>query len=110
MNATEVKFASGEYCSTGYISLNQGRASRKKWMEEKELYEATINQYKRIVTPVVPININKVYMMDVVTGSMYDIPTGRCLSSDVLVMKEFIKKKGLHKVLLDFKVDKDGGF
>ena len=109
MMATTIKFAPGEYCSNNYIPITQSRLYRKKWLAGKELYEATINKYKRVVTPVVPLTVNKVYMMDVITGTMYDIQTGRCLSSDFLVMSEFVKKNGLEKRLLDYHVDKTGG-
>jgi hypothetical protein len=41
-----------------------------------------------------------VYMMDAVTGSMFTIKGGRCLTSDRLEMHGFVKENGLDKRLM----------
>jgi hypothetical protein len=90
-------------CSINCYPVNGLTKVRKKWLKEHELYEADTNYGPRIMTPVYiavlePDSI--IYMMDAVTGSLYDIPTGKCLTSSMVYMKGFVPKKGLDKKLL----------
>jgi len=48
--------------------------------------------------------VNKiVYMMDAITGIMFVIKDGRCLTSDRLEMHGFVKEDGLDKRLMKVK-------
>ena len=112
LKATEVKIASRNIpCSVEYFSPHGVAKNKRKWLDEHDLYEATINNFKRVVTPVTILNLKKspTYMMDAVTGSLYDIPTGRCLTSGELVMKSYVEKRGLDKQLLAIRTDVNRG-
>lgn len=101
-------------CSIDFFTPFGIAKKKREWIKKHELYEATINQYKRVVTPVyiseglgdTPEEKQKnrvIYMMDVVTGSLYDVKTGRCQTSSDLHMKGYITKAGLDKRLLKMK-------
>lgn len=89
---------------------------RKYWISKHELYLAEISagamgKFERIVTPVTIKNLTfdndekPVFMMDVVTGSLYDFVTGQCLTSDTLLMTDFVFKKDLGKRLMKLKAE-----
>lgn len=133
MKTTEVKIVDRNTpCSINYFIPNGLAKKKKEWLKDKELYEAITNMGPRIVTPVTiydgrskvidkklkekiepkketepvkPKKPPKIYMMDAVTGSLYDISTGKCLTSHVLQMQSFTQKFNLHKKLLNLKVD-----
>jgi hypothetical protein len=48
-------------------------------------------------------------MMDAITGSMFVLKGGRCLSSDHLVMNGFIKTSDLDKRLMKVKSEQYAG-
>ena len=79
-------------------------------MKDKDLYLADISGIERVVTPVYFLtDMHKTtYMMDAVTGSMFHIKGGRCLSSDHLVMNGYIKTDGLDKRLMKVKSEQYG--
>ena len=89
-------------CSTEYFSAHGKRAKRREWIERHELLEATTNFGPRIVTPVKIFNdvVDRILMMDVITGSLYDRSTGRCMTSRNLYMAKTVAKKGLGEQLL----------
>lgn len=116
LNSNKVKLSSRNVpCSVDCFSPHGISKNKRKWLDEHDLYEATINEFKRVVTPVRLVDEKKdepppvIYMMDAVTGSLYDIPTGRCLTSSALVMKDFVAKKGLEKRLLALRTDINRG-
>lgn len=132
MKTTEIKVVDKNTpCSINYF-LPDGLVKKKKeWLKDKELYEAITNLGPRIVTPVTiydgkskvvseslvevkeaetkapkePKEPPKIYMMDAITGSLYDIPTGKCLTSDRVYMQSFTQKFNLSKKLLNIRVD-----
>ncbi len=94
-------------CAATYSCFPIGpkSSSKKSWIKDKDLYLANISGMKRVVTPVYFLtDINKtVYMMDAITGIMFVIKGGRCLTSDHLEMHEFVKEDGLDKQLMKVK-------
>ena len=86
---------------------NGKRAIKKEWVKTRELYEADTNQGKRIVTPVTILGdeLKTIYMMDALTGSLYDIVTGRCLTSSEVRMDDFVMRKNLIDKLLAMKTE-----
>lgn len=112
LKTTEVRISSRNIpCSVEYFSPHGVAKNKRKWLDEHDLYEATINEFKRVVTPVTILKADPpvTYMMDAVTGTLYDIFTGRCLSSNTLRMKEFVEKRGLEKRLLAIRTDVNRG-
>ena len=100
-------------CAATYSCFPIGpkASSKKSWMKDKDLYLADISGMERVVTPVYFLtDMNKtVYMMDAVTGSMFVIKGGRCLTSDRLEMHGFVKEDGLDKRLMKVKSEQFSG-
>ena len=92
-------------CSINYFASTGSPAKKREWIKKRELYEADTNYGKRVVTPVTIFGHTKVFMMDAVTGSLYDIPTGKCLTSHMVYMKGYKKKPKLGKRLLSLTTD-----
>jgi len=86
---------------------NSKKGIKREWAKTRELYEADTNQGKRIVTPVTIIGdkIKTIYMMDAVTGTLYDIVTGRCLTSSEVRMDDFVMRKNLIDKLLTIETE-----
>lgn len=85
-------------------------SAKRTWMKDKDLYLADISGTERVVTPVYFVtDMDKtIYMMDAITGSMFSMKGGRCLSSDHLVMNGYIKTDGLDKRLMKVKSEQYG--
>jgi len=100
-------------CAATYSCFPIGpkSSSKKTWLKDKDLYLADISGYERVVTPVYFLtDMNKtVYMMDAVTGSMFTIKGGRCLTSDRLEMHGFVKENGLDKRLMKVRSEQFAG-
>ena len=117
MKVNEISVSSSyTRCSTSTFVTSGKTPIRKYWISKHELYLAEINaddmgKFERIVTPVTVKNLTfendekPVFMMDVITGSLYDIVTGQCLTSDALTMTDFVFKKDLGKRLMKFKAE-----
>lgn len=110
MKYTKVKVVdSSTPCSINYFAATGTPARKREWIKDRELYEAETNWGNRVVTPVVVVNgavpENVIYMMDAVTGSLYDIVTGKCLTSHMVHMKGFKKKPNLGKRLMSLTTD-----
>lgn len=108
MKPTVVKLSSPNTpCSIDYFVVAGKTIKRKQWLAKHELYEAETNLGKRIVTPVIIVGQpkDKIYMMDAITGSLYDKSTGRCLTSSTICMTKIIPKKGLADKLFKMKAD-----
>lgn len=94
-------------CSIEYFVLAGKLANKKQWLAKHELFEAETNFGLRVVTPV-QINDDpqkRIFMMDVITGSLYNRSTGRCMTSNTLYMTKVIPRKGLAERLLKMKVN-----
>ena len=105
MKTTEIKIVSrATPCAQALFCFvpNGKRAIKKEWAKARELYEADTNLGKRIVTPVTILGdkLKTIYMMDALTGSLYDIITGRCLTSVEVHMDDFVMRKNLINKLL----------
>ena len=117
MKVSEVVVSSSySRCSVSTYSSISKVDIRKRWIKDRDLFMAElsidgIETCKRIVTPVVIKNIeyptdNKpIYMMDAITGTLYDIATGDCLTSDDIQMIRFTPKKGLGEELFRMKLN-----
>jgi len=112
MKPTKVKLSNLDTpCSIDYFVVAGKTAKRKEWLAKHELYEAETNFGKRIVTPVTIHDESedkpedKIYMMDAITGSLYDKSTGRCLTSSVVYMTKIVLRKGLADKLFKMKAD-----
>lgn len=106
-------------CSPSTYGTITKSETRKTWVKDRDLFMAELlidgmGEVKRIVTPVVIKNItyptdNKpVYMMDAITGTLYDIATGECLTSDNIKMLDFVYRKNLSAELLKMRVHAQG--
>ena len=98
--------SSSTWCSVNYMPTHNKKADRKKWIKDKELYLAHTNIGSRVMTPVTVKNTNEekqkiVFLMDAVTGSLYNVETGECLTSSQVWIEDFEFRKGLEKILLD---------
>lgn len=98
--------SSSTWCSVNYMPTHNKKADRKKWIKDKELYLAHTNIGSRVMTPVTVKTINEekqkiVFLMDAVTGSLYNVETGKCLTSSQVWIEDFEFRKGLEKILLD---------
>ena len=114
MKHTKIKVVdSATPCSVNYFVPSGLGKNKRNWVKTHDLYEANTNLGKRVVTPVVVVNgavpEDVIYMMDAVTGSLYDIVTGKCLTSHMVYMKDFTKKPNLQKRLLELKSDAHRG-
>lgn len=122
MKVTEINVPSFyTQCSSSTYPVNAKLPMRKAWVKKHELYhgEILINDIEsvvRIMTPVVIKNITyetdtkPIYMMDAITGTLYDIIDGRALTSDDVRLMNFVFKHGLEKKLLSIKSSPDGGW
>ena len=101
-----------EMCAATFSCFPVGPkgSAKRTWIKDKDLYLADISGTERVVTPVYFLtDMNKTtYMMDAVTGTMFSIKGGRCLSSDHLVMNGYIKTDGLDKRLMKVKSEQYG--
>ena len=110
MKTTEIKIVSRSTpCAQALFCFvpNGKRAVKKEWVKERELYEAKTNLGKRIVTPVTILGdkLKTIYMMDALTGSLYDIITGRCLTSVEVHMDDFVMRRNLMDKLLTMETE-----
>ena len=85
----------------------QGKSiQKKKWIESHRLFMGMTTMGERIMTPVY-IGTDprkKTFLMDVITGSLYDISTKKCLSSSNLkLIGEVTERKGIEKLLMNIK-------
>lgn len=82
-------------------------ARRKEWIRNHDLYAVMTTMGERVMTPVY-IGTDpgkKTFMMDAVTGSLYDMDSKKCLSSGRLRMGAITKRDGLGKILMKIKGD-----
>lgn len=108
MTPTTIKVSSPDIpCSIDCFIVAGKIAKKKQWLAKHELFEAVTNLGTRIVTPVkVAGDVSeRIFMMDVITGSLYDRSTGRCMTSNMLYMTKVIPRKNLASKLLKMKAD-----
>jgi hypothetical protein len=79
------------------------------WLKDRLLYKGITNEGDIVVTPVfIVANTNEIkYMMDCVTGSLYQ--NGRCKTSDHLKLLDVVESDGLAKQLIELKTKALGG-
>jgi hypothetical protein len=98
------------YCAQAgncFPTSGNKKATKKKWLEDKELYLGDISGTERVLVAVYILTDEhkKPLLMDAVTGSLYRPKDGRCFSSDTLHMKKFTKAEGLAERLINIKSD-----
>jgi hypothetical protein len=111
------------------LSLVLSASKRAKWLKGKEVYLGETNSGIRIMIPVttitkmrIPIKYRRnglppaiffkseeikkdiIYLMDVVTGSLYDLESKRCMSSETLMLLSYKIDPNHAKTLLTLKV------
>jgi len=83
-----------------------GKKDKKiEWIKSRAMYLGTLNIAERILTPVKVKAYKKVFLMDVITGSLYDRKSKQCLSSDNLRLISYIADKNKGKSVLTIKSD-----
>lgn len=116
MKTKEITISSSyNRCSTAtYVSVSKADA-RRRWIKDRDLFMAELEidgtgTFKRVVTPVTIKNVkdSPTYMMDAVTGSLYDMDTGECLTSDHIRMTDFVFRKNLGAELAKLKLNSQG--
>ena len=121
MRAIEIEIKEAFKCAhtLDCLPLSMKRAKRKEWLENKELYSVLTNAGNRIMTPITikpkkegeEENISKkdspIYLMDVVTGTLYNPKTQDCLTSDSLKMVSYKIDPTNGKQVLDLKVERE---
>lgn len=98
----------GRFAREGQLFTPKGRIDTKKaWIENHDLYLATIRKpgepSERVVTPVICKRVKpiRIYMMDAVTGTLYDCRKGLCLSSEARSMVTYRKDGKTAQKLLE---------
>lgn len=94
-------------CSTQVFVVEGKRDAKKSWIKHHELYEGETTLGPRVMTPVhiVGNDPKQTYMMDAVTGSLYD-KSGDCLTSDNMRLLSIAKADGLDQRLLAITFDR----
>lgn len=94
-------------CSTQVFVVEGKRDAKKSWIKHHELYEGETTLGPRVMTPVhiVGNDPKQTYMMDAVTGSLYD-KSGDCLTSDNMRLLSIAKAAGLDQRLLSITFDR----
>lgn len=97
--------------STSCFPIGPKNSSKRTWIKDKDLYLGDISGYKRVVAAVYLLTDEnkKPYIMDCVTGTLYRVSDGSCLSSDTLKLKKFTKEEGLDKLLMKVKSEQYTG-
>jgi len=86
-------------------------SSKQAWLEDKDLYFGDISGMERILTPVILDTDmhKKIYLMDAITGTLYKIQGGKCMSSDQLHLKRFRQNNNLANILMKVKGEQLSG-
>lgn len=86
-------------------------SSKKNWVKDKDLYLGDIGGIERIITPVyMTTDLNRTaYLMDAVTGTLYRLRDGKCMTSDRLILNKYEKVDGLDKRLMKVKSEQFTG-
>jgi hypothetical protein len=86
-------------------------SSKQAWLEDKDLYLGDVSGMERILTPVILDTDmhQKIYLMDAITGTLYKIQGGKCMSSDQLHLKRFKQDNNLANRLMKVKGDQLSG-
>jgi hypothetical protein len=71
--------------------LGAKRDRKKAWLKKNPIYVAELNCASRLMTPVKVRSRSRVYLMDIVTGSLYDRKSKACLSSVYLTLLSYKK-------------------
>lgn len=116
MKAIEIEIKETFKCANTLdcLPLSMKRAKRVEWLGDKELYSVVTNAGSRIMTPITikppkgeDKKDNSIYLMDVITGTLYNPKTKDCLTSDVLKIISYKADSTNGKQILDLKVEKE---
>jgi hypothetical protein len=80
-------------------------SSKRDWLKDKELYLGDVSGVERVLTPVIIDTdmYKRVFLMDAITGTLFKIQGGKCLTSDQLHLKRFAKPDNLENRLMKVK-------
>ena len=86
-------------------------SSRKEWLQDKDLYLGDVSGVERVLTPVIIDTdmYKRVFLMDAITGTLFKIQGGKCMTSDQLCLKRFTKTNNLENKLIKVKCQSVGG-
>lgn len=115
MRAIEIEIKEAFKCANTLdcLPLSMKRAKRKEWLNGKEIYSVLTNAGNRTMTPITikPKDDTKkddlVYLMDVITGTLYNPETNNCLTSDSLKIVSYKIDPTNGKQILNLKVEKE---
>jgi len=106
LKATTVNIIEGDIiCSTQIFSIDGKKSAKQAWIDHHELFEGETTLGPRVMTAVNVVGDNTIYMMDAVTGSLYN-NKGKCMTSDNLRLLSLAKKDGLDKHLLSLTLER----
>jgi len=108
IKAVEVNVVQSDLlCSTQVFVVEGKKDAKKVWIKHHELYEGETTLGPRVMTPVQILGQmpKHTYMMDAVTGSLYD-KSGDCLTSDNMRLLSVAKADGLDQRLLAITFDR----
>ena len=107
-NLPEIKTVDSKtLCSVNCFSSSGKKEMKTKWIKAHKLFEAKTTLGDRIVTPVTIYGdpTKTPFMMDAITGSLYNIKSGQCLTSSRMQMSGYKSKPDLDKKLLSIKTN-----
>ena len=112
MKTTEVQAAIGALCAitTACFPTGHPKATRLKWLSTKEVYIGFTTEGDRIMVPITftTDEYRRPFLMDAVTGTVYRIEDGKCMTSDTLRLISHRKDKDQGKRLFNLKATVKG--
>lgn len=104
--------SSVNWCSVNTMPTTNKKADRKKWIKDKQFYLAQTNLGDRVMTPVTVKNTTKekqkiIFLMDAVTGSLYDYHKGSCMTSPHVWIEKIKPCKHPEEILLNLKTQSE---
>ena len=96
------------------IPLTAKKHKRIEWLQDKEVYSVLTNMGERIMTPITikPKNETEAkkptttYLMDVITGTLYNPKTNICLTSDVIRLIKYKIDPEHGKKVVNMKIER----
>jgi hypothetical protein len=115
MKAVEIEIKEAFKCANSLdcLPLSMKRAKRKEWLHDKEIYSVLTNAGDRTMTPITikpkkeDEKASPIYLMDVITGTLYNPKTKECLTSDVLKLLSYKIDPTNGRQVLDLKVERE---
>ena len=109
MRTTEIQIK-GAFTSARDLTclpLSAKKPKRMEWLREKEIYSVITNEGERTMTPVTlkKVEDSPTYLMDVITGTLYNPKSKLCLTSDHLKILSYQIDPDHGKKVVDMKIE-----